>query len=298
MLDESEPLAGLLRKCLLLGAETGSDALRDWARKELNGYGDDDEVPEYRKVRTAISVDSLSGNTWMSGQIIDRHQLPKNCWEYVHDAAPMKQPIEELEQMATRERLSFTNPALGYAQTLWNQSLGPFQAVYNITYVTTGSAMRGTLGQIRTHLVDLIADLTADTPLTELPRKEQVDAALSHRVGDVYNTTINQADGPVAIGAKASATADGLTLDDALRLLDKVREVAGGVNGGRHDELMEAVAELREAVAKESPDTGEVVKKAGALRTIGERVGVAAVSSAVNSAIGAITNLAMSGAFG
>jgi hypothetical protein len=37
MLDESEPLAGLLRKCLLLGAETGSVTLRYWARKELNG---------------------------------------------------------------------------------------------------------------------------------------------------------------------------------------------------------------------------------------------------------------------
>ena len=28
MLDEREPLPGLLRKCLLLGAETGSKALR------------------------------------------------------------------------------------------------------------------------------------------------------------------------------------------------------------------------------------------------------------------------------
>ncbi|MFF3869930.1 hypothetical protein [Micromonospora sp. NPDC001898] len=37
LIDESEPLAGLLRKCLLLGAETGSQTLRDWARKELNG---------------------------------------------------------------------------------------------------------------------------------------------------------------------------------------------------------------------------------------------------------------------
>jgi hypothetical protein len=27
VMDESEPLAGLLRKCLLLGAETGSDSL-------------------------------------------------------------------------------------------------------------------------------------------------------------------------------------------------------------------------------------------------------------------------------
>ncbi|MBT2598120.1 hypothetical protein [Arthrobacter sp. ISL-72] len=45
ILDESEPLAGLLRKCLLLGAETGSESLRQWARYELSGYDDDAEVP-------------------------------------------------------------------------------------------------------------------------------------------------------------------------------------------------------------------------------------------------------------
>jgi hypothetical protein len=59
VLDESEPLAGLLRKCLLLGAETGSDALRDWARKELNGYDVEDDLPEYRRLAgVPISMDS------------------------------------------------------------------------------------------------------------------------------------------------------------------------------------------------------------------------------------------------
>ena len=52
VLDESEPLAGLLRKCLLLGAETGSESLRQWARYELNGYGADVDVPNYRLLPT------------------------------------------------------------------------------------------------------------------------------------------------------------------------------------------------------------------------------------------------------
>ena len=37
VLDESEALAGLLRKCLMLGAQTGSDSLRQWARYEVSG---------------------------------------------------------------------------------------------------------------------------------------------------------------------------------------------------------------------------------------------------------------------
>jgi hypothetical protein len=63
MLDESEPLAGFLRKYLLLGAETGSDSLRQWARKELNGYDKDDELPGYRKLPTPpLALPSLSGH--------------------------------------------------------------------------------------------------------------------------------------------------------------------------------------------------------------------------------------------
>ena len=45
LLDESEPLAGLLRKCLLLAAQTGSELLRQWARYELNGYDEGVELP-------------------------------------------------------------------------------------------------------------------------------------------------------------------------------------------------------------------------------------------------------------
>ncbi|WP_433574164.1 hypothetical protein [Nocardia brasiliensis] len=48
VLDESEPLAGLLRTCLALAAVTGSEALRSWAANELKGYEDRAEVPVCR----------------------------------------------------------------------------------------------------------------------------------------------------------------------------------------------------------------------------------------------------------
>ena len=204
-------------------------------------------------------MDSQSGPTWIRGQIIDRHQMPHECWEYVHDSSvPLKQPIDG----ATREprEVRMHERRLAYAQTLWNQKLGAFQSIVSMSYVTTGSAMRGVLGQIRTQLVDLIADLTADTPLTELPHKEQVDAAVGRRIGDVYNTTINGADGPVAMGGKAKAKAEGLTVADAMKLLDEVQELAGEVKSGR-SELLDAIVDIREAVEQDSPDTGDVIKK-------------------------------------
>ncbi|MBM7025312.1 hypothetical protein [Clavibacter zhangzhiyongii] len=76
-LDETEPLAGLLRKCLLLGAETGSSSLRDWARLELNGYVEEASVPEYRKIPgVPLSVDSVSGTTLGQGSGVHSYAGP------------------------------------------------------------------------------------------------------------------------------------------------------------------------------------------------------------------------------
>lgn len=298
LLDESEPLAGLLRKCLLLGAETGSNSLREWARKELNGYGDEDEVPEYRKVQSVpISMDSMSGNMWTKNQIITRHQLPQAAWEYVPEEFPFKQPIEELEQLAAKGGLSFNSPGLLMAQDIWNAKLDMFQNIVGMHYTMTGAVLAGILGQVRTKLVDLIADLTADTPLSELPKKDQVDAAVTHRLGDIYNTTIQSANGPVAIGAKAKASTEGLSVDDALRLLDRVQQVAVGIDDTERAELFEAVAEFRVAVEQEAPDTSDVVKKVGKLRAIADKIGVASVSAATGGAAQALTELAIGGAF-
>lgn len=301
VIDESESLAGLLRKCLVLGAETGSVALRDWARYELQGYGDGVEVPKYRMLHSPpISVDSMSGSTWMRGQMFDRLQLPVEARKYVPEQLPLRQPIDELEQLAGSSALSFGTSGLAYAQTVWNSQLeAPFQQIVNMSYTLSGTTLTGILGQVRTQLVDIVADLTADTPMTELPKKDQVDAAVSQHIGTQYVTTVKDASGPVAIGTKAKAVSKDLTVADAVHLLDAVRGAASELDKGdtNRDELLAAVGELRKLV-EQGADTGEVVKKAGKLRALAEHIGKPAVVAAIGGAVEAVTTLAMSGAFG
>lgn len=233
--------------------------------------------------------------------MIDRLQLPQKVWEFVPEDFPFRQPVEELERYAERKSLSFSSPGLGMAQTIWNRELGPFQSIMGLSYVMTGSTVAGILGQIRTRLVDLIADLTSDTPLSELPKKDRVDAAVTERIGpvrDVYNMTIHAAGGPTAIGARAKATTVGVSVEDALRLLREVQKAASDVAEGRRAELEGAVAELRATLEGDHPETGEVVKKVGKLRAVAEKLGVASVSAATGGVTQALTELAVSGAFG
>jgi hypothetical protein len=177
--------------------------------------------------------------------------------------------------------------------------LGPFEQVVSMSFVMSGSAFSGVLGQIRTQLIDVVADLTADTPLAELPRSDQVDAAVGQHIGTQYKTEIHGANGPIGIGTNASATSEGLTIDEVIRLLDAVRDASGVVVDERAKaELLEAVKDLRVEAQSGAPDTAQVVKKAGRLRAAAASIGIPAVSSAVGGAVEAFMSLAMGGAFG
>ncbi len=53
-LEADEPIANVLRKCAVLGTHLKNNDLRDWALQELNGYDDEEDVPEYRRVSTPL----------------------------------------------------------------------------------------------------------------------------------------------------------------------------------------------------------------------------------------------------
>lgn len=299
VLDESESLSGLLRKCLMLGAETGSESLRQWARYELNGYDDEVDLPRYRKLPTPIiSVNSISGRTWAKGVDVNVLQLPEKVRDIVGPELLLRQPIEELQELSASTTLSLSSGSLAYAQHLWNQELGPFEQIVSMAFRCSGATISGVLGQIRTQLVDLVADLTAGTPLSELPRKVQVDAAMEHHIGTQYVTTVHAPRGPVAVGSKAVATSEGLSLDDAIRLLKVARAESAAVQDeGARTELLEAVDGLRVEAEGDAPDTGAVVRKVGRLQRAASAVGLPLAGSAVGGAIEAFTALALGGTF-
>ena len=55
--DANVPIANVLRKCAILGAQLKNNDLRDWALQELNGYKTDSDVPEYRTVMAPLTGD-------------------------------------------------------------------------------------------------------------------------------------------------------------------------------------------------------------------------------------------------
>ena len=292
VIDEAEPLSGLLRKCLLLGAETGSQGLREWARFELKGYPDGAEVPAYRSIHAGMTISYVSGYNVVSGQSWSWLNLPAEAREIVPEQLTLRSPLAELEQMATQEAVQFGSGRLSAALQILNSTLPFGQEAHELAYSVPGATLAGIVDGIRTSLVELVADLTADTPLGELPSRAAVDAALSDRLGAQYITHLHAPSGPVAVGEGAHAQG---TVEDLSRALADLRVMAEKEG---EEELTEAIDELQQALQEDQPAVGPVAEGAGRLRRLAANVGSAALGSAVTGVVESATAMAFGGVFG
>ena len=292
VMDETEPFSGLLRKCLLLGAETGSQSLREWARLELNGYTGETEVPSYRSIHAGMLISYVSSYNVVSGQAWSWYDLPAAARKIVPEQLALRVPLAALEQMAAQDHVQLNTGPLSVALQIINKDLPFGQEAHQLAYAVTGPILVGIVDRIRTSLVELVADLTADTPLDRLPSSATVDAAVKTHVGVQYNTHIHALAGPVAIGDGAHAQS---AVEDLSRALADLRNMAEQEG---EQEVLEAIEDLQQALQEDEPGPGPVAEKASRLRKLAAGVGNVALSSAVTSAVETATGLAIGGFFG
>jgi hypothetical protein len=62
-LDESVAVSNLLRRALVVGRKLGISDFEQWARKELDGYSREDDLPKYRKV-VGVLMGSNQFHSW------------------------------------------------------------------------------------------------------------------------------------------------------------------------------------------------------------------------------------------
>lgn len=70
--DGSSSLTSLLRKCQILASTLGNSDFKRWVSCELNGYGESDDLPQYRRLE-ADSVGTFSG---YGGRILRNQPIP------------------------------------------------------------------------------------------------------------------------------------------------------------------------------------------------------------------------------
>jgi hypothetical protein len=184
--DHAVPLSSLLQKCIVLGGEARSQKMRDWARRELNGYAGADTVPDYRHVPAALValITNSAGYNGMSRRIDPSVFAPAirdmlREQEIDLEDAIFGQGVGELEALAGQGKDDhdiIPGWASFIADTLNRFHMAPNSRVAEVYWSVPNASIRGILVRVRTALADLVAELVALTPRDqEVPDKQAAD---------------------------------------------------------------------------------------------------------------------------
>ena len=183
--DHKVPLSSLLQSCIVLGAEAGSEKMRDWARQELQGYAGADTVPDYRHVPAAVMI-VITNRAGYNGitQRIDDSVFPRQIREMIREKVDLEDAIlgegigalEALASHDTEELRLIPSWSTFIADTLNQVNAAPNSHVGEVYWSVSRASVRGVLSRVRTALAELVAELITLTPRDqEVPDKQAAD---------------------------------------------------------------------------------------------------------------------------
>lgn len=214
-LDNSVSITTLLRKCLTLAGQAQSRALTDWARKELDGYWDDDDVvPQYRRITAVIAADIAMIHGVVGRQQISALDLPEVAHDTIGDEVRLGHGIAEIEELANRKEgatllsLPGSSELMGLMNYERRGSGGKFVRLY---WVVSDSAFRGVVERIRNLLVQMVAEMMVEMNADdEVPTTATADQAVNVVIKGGRRNTITLVNSQAAEGGTSTVTpADG-----------------------------------------------------------------------------------------
>ena len=309
-MDHRVPLSSLLQSCIVLGGQTGSAKMRDWARQELNGYGGVDTVPDYRRVPAALMA-MITNRAGYNGRAIrfDDSVFPEQIREIIREKVDLEEAVlshgvGQLEAMAsegTQEHQLLPPWATFIKDTLNERGMVPNGRVADVFLSVPNVAVQGVLVRIRTALADLVAELIALTPRDQqVPDKLAADQVVQFvMTGDrsVLNCTVQHAsggstnvaaaDGPTVVAAGGGTAIGSQTASGANSSVVGAQEASGagasvtGVQSTRAGR--DAATAGRDAVV---PSAGEQPVKEGWWARLRKRGAVAAFATIIGALAG------------
>jgi hypothetical protein len=181
-LDDGVSLSSALRKCVVLGGKANSEALRDWATRELHGYGGNDDLPEYRVINAPLLVDGIAGNYHVTRQPLPPSALPQFARRHISENLRLRDGVGGLEALARQAEIKLAPPGGTELVHYMNaESSDPYRSIHSLYWAVAPAAIQGVLDRIRTSLTQLVAELRANMADngSDIPSPEAANQAVS-----------------------------------------------------------------------------------------------------------------------
>lgn len=209
--DGTRPLADVLRQVKILASRIGDSELASWATRELNGYGPDDELPDYRASRKLPVLGEWSGpfGSSISNAPVSSVGLPD---EFLAAGFSARFPhsVAELEAVSGGDvdaRISW-DPWIvaNYNRAVQNRKGGAgfeMMSLVDARIVLPRNVVAGILDSIRTRVLDLSLDLERVAPEAGEPGGPTIEDPQVDAVVQNFHITVNGDGANIATGDNA-----------------------------------------------------------------------------------------------
>jgi hypothetical protein len=195
--DDSIPLSSLLRKCLRLESEIENDNFKIWCERELDGYSDENEIPDYRKITVSIKGTFSSYN----GHRIDNMPLSSHVLKSEHrrfgSCHFLTQPIASYNLSRFEENNILIVEWPGALVALYRNDFLTNYELLRAWQVIPTAALLGVTDKVRTKVLKLALELKKESrkfnfDVSKVP-KDKVQNMVVYNIFGGNNVIANEA---------------------------------------------------------------------------------------------------------
>jgi hypothetical protein len=198
--DSQVSLADVLRKAKILSYRLGEKSFKQWVEYELNGYPDDVNLPDYRKLHI-LSLGTFVGpfGFQVRNQVLPTFSLPQEI-KNLADTVAFHRGIHEIEQMAHSEgELTRHWPAEAVILARKHIQLANGAQLVDAYQVLTKNMLEGVLDAVRNRFLDFLLELQDAHP--EIAQSTSASSKIPQEdVSQIFNITIHGDHSVVASG--------------------------------------------------------------------------------------------------
>lgn len=193
-------MATLLRQCKLFGAQAAAVDLTAWVEHELNGYGDGQDLPDYRVLRVT-SKGHFTGpfGSGLRNADIPLFTLPADVQE-AYRFAGISQGVGALQ--ATIEHAdsssSLSMPWPAEAVALFGGRMYENMRLAQAWKVISSGALKGVLDAVKTRVLDFTIELSKLHPQLLSVSNSDPKMASPQELSQTFHTTIYGSVGAIA----------------------------------------------------------------------------------------------------
>ncbi|TFC81737.1 hypothetical protein E3T23_05685 [Cryobacterium cheniae] len=235
---ESGSTPNLLRKVRVAAHRLGASEISTWAQRELSGYPDDVELPDYRVQATSV-LGIFSG----PGRSEIQHDLQRASDEFLEwFSVEMRQPLSELESFASAE----TDAVRGWpAWLVQKYERGGFfrmnmHVLFSAHNVIPRQRIHGLIDTVKTRALDFALELQGEFPDAGSVDGPTVNSepSLARTVNNITNNITGHGTN-VAIGNEKVQQHNSVTVGDVAALTSEAEAL--GLTADAATEFVTAV---------------------------------------------------------